>query len=246
MSDTEARELERQVFKTMAVLEQFEQLLARFEAFLQTIEDKGIKAELDVHVSTLKSLVNVLDTDGVPLDGTEGAMGGYPYRTIIERLGISGELLRARGQSGMTLKKLSEMYGVGKETLSRFFRAYDEAKPKERIRMQRISVFDTGQQLEDLCVTIKRNMARLEGANDDVNVKMIAEMRQTIQLAATFAEKMANAQRYQQFTSVVYEVLSSELPHRRTEILKKIQAAGMTPSTSVLLEAEVKSALPVE
>jgi hypothetical protein len=235
--------LEQEVFGALALIEQFEQLVVSLESFKHTLKGKA-KTEMELHLSTLKSLVNLLDEDGNSVDNTSAKMSGNLPTSEIERLGIGGELLRLR-QQGTTIKKLAEMYNLQSHQVSRFFKRYDQAKPKEKVRLQRTSVFDTTQQLEELMVVIRRQAARLEGVNDDVNVKVLGEWRQVIQLAAQLAEKMANAERFQQFTATVYEILATELPARRTEILKKISAVGHTKSNS-LLDVEVRPVLPEE
>jgi AcrR family transcriptional regulator len=211
------------VLDALAIIEQFELLLQNLKSFSQELSSSH-RLELNVHIETLKSLIEILDTSDTPFVNLKDSKPDG-FRSIVERLKIAGELIRLRGEPGTKTKDLAEMFGISEGTIIRFFRYYDSCKPSQQIKYQRISIFDTTQQLEQLAVTIQRNMARLEGHNDDVNVKYVAEMRQVIIAAAQLAEKMSNYEQYVQFKAAVESILLEELPHKRTEILNKIGKA---------------------
>ncbi|EKQ70429.1 hypothetical protein OsccyDRAFT_0716 [Leptolyngbyaceae cyanobacterium JSC-12] len=219
-------------YSSLAVIEQFEKLIANLSGLAQVLPDQ-YQSELEVHLTTLKSLVELLDVDGVMLPDGLKLTGALP-RSIIERLGAGGELIRLRAERKHTLAELSTQFGISEPTIRRFFKIYENASKKEQIRMRRTSIFDTTQQLEDLAVVIQRGIARLEGGNDEVGVKFIGEMRQLIELATKFAEKMANYERMTRLQEVIAEILINELPHKKVEILKKIRAASISASSSLL------------
>lgn len=221
----------------MAVIEQFENLVANLSEFMQTLP-QGQQQELDVHITTLKSLIEVLNEDGI----INGSVLTKVGRSKIERLQIGGELLKRRSQ--YTVAELASMYSLAPETIRRFFRQYENARPKEKVQMERTSIMDSAAQMEQLAIVIQRNMARLEGANDDVNVKFVGEMSKLIALSIQYAEKMAQFERMRRLEELIAEVLMDELPHKRTEILRRIGAAGNNVTTrSILKQATVDAEL---
>lgn len=227
---------EAELLSALAIIEQFELLHSRYVTLEEKLSGRN-KKELEACNGMLAALIEAIDQSNSPIEVLrENPLGGRQWQSIIQRMQISSELIRMRGEPGMSIAKLSEIFAVAPGTISRFFRYYDKAKPSEKIRMQRASIFDSAEQLEELSVTIQRNMARLEGVNDEVNVKLIAELRQTIQLAALLTEKMANYQRYNAFMQAVYDILKEELPQRRNEILARISSAGVINSTQKILK----------
>lgn len=230
-------EINQNVYNSMAVLEQFELLVSDLESYCMALPASSHKDELLLHVQTLKTLVELIDIDGSTVSSTEKLSGNLP-KSKIERYGMGGELIRLR-REGKTLQELSVQTGFNTRTISRFFKLYDEALPKRKLEMQRASIFDSAQQMEDLSALIHRSMARLEGANDEVNVKYVGELRQLIELAMNYAEKMANYEKFERLKQVTVEILLAELPQRRVEILQKI-STSFAVSPQVLAEAEVE------
>lgn len=214
-----------EVNQAVALIEQFELLGEDLKGFVEALPTK-YKDEGEVYCKKYNSLLSILDSDvSDEFDVlAEKDLSGIQSKSIIERFGISDELIRLR-KDGKTINELALTFRIATGTISRFFRYYDKLKPTEKKKLQRRSVFNTIDELEELAVMIKRNIARLEGQDDEVNVRLIGELRQTIIAAASLAEKMANHERFEKFTQAVIRVLSDELPAKRTIILKEIQGS---------------------
>lgn len=225
----------KEVHEAISLIEQFELLAENLEQFSASLPTK-YKLEGQTYAQNLNTLLAALDTDEADqFDNlAEGKLSGVKTSSIIERLGVSQELIRLR-KNGKTIAELSLTFNLSSGAISRFFRYFDKLKPIEKSKLQKRSIFNTIDELEELAIIIKRNIARLEGQDDEVNSRLISELRQTIVAAANLSEKMANQDRYQKFTQAVIRVLVDELPSKRTTILKEIQSAHGLSSNAGLL-----------
>ena len=213
-----------EVNQAVALIEQFEILQENLSGFFDSLPTQ-YQNEASTHLNTLETLLSILDSDlADEFDSLSNSkLSGRLPKSSIERLGISQELIRLR-KKGKTISELANSFKIAPKTISNFFKSYDKMKPSDKAKVQKRSVFDTVHELEELAVLIKRNIARLEGQDDEVNVRLIGELRQTIIAASTLAEKMANHEQYQKFTDLVIRVLVDELPGKRKEILTKVQS----------------------
>ena len=223
-----------EVNQAVALIEQFEILQENLTDFVRTLPAK-YKDEAEVHLTTFNTLFSILDTDLAEEFGSLSStkLSGRSPKSTIERLGVSQELIRMRKQ-GKTIAELALVFKLSPKTISHFFRKYDQLKPSDKAKVQKRSVFNTIDEFEELAIIIKRNLVRLEAQNDEVNVKLIGELRQTIVAASNLAERMANHERYQKFTEAVINVLMDELPSKRTVILRQIQAVHGRSTQNVL------------
>lgn len=180
--------------------------------------------ELKVLSDTVKSIVNILDTEAAPIEIYNNIeLGNRLNVSIIDKLGIGGEVVRLRKQ-GHTIAQIAAQFKLDTTTISRFFKYYDKQSTKAKLKYEGRSVFETTERLEELQTIILRNIHRLEGDKDDVAVKYVTELRQTLALAVNITEKMANAKALDELKELVVTVLTSELPHRRKEILLQLKS----------------------
>lgn len=222
-SGPEVRYSDDDLNAALAFVEEFVDLVEGFKQLGEKLSGDD-KNHLSVLTAKLETLVQILDTERIPIPLVrENKLAGNQYRSVIEKLGLAGELIRLR-QGKWTVKRICEHFDLAPRTVSRFFQYYDSMKPTEKVKYARKSVFDSTERLEELQVMILRQIARLEGSDDDIAVKYVSELRQTIQLAVTVSEKIANYQRYQSFTQLVSEILLQEIPpERRLAVLGKIE-----------------------
>jgi transposase-like protein len=192
---------------------------------------------LGVYINNLKLLIELLDTGDTPFVNLKDN-SKVNSKSVIDRLGIAGELLKLRGEPGQTISSIAKHFGLPENTVKRFFKYYDSSKPSIQTKLRRTSIFDTATQLENLAVIIQRNMARLEASDDATNAKFVAEMREIIKLASVFAKEMSNYEQFNRMKQIVFDILLRELPARRTEILQKIEEANNNP-----LLAKVESSI---
>lgn len=183
-----------------------------------------LHTELSLVSQRLDSVIAILDAEAAPIEIlADTPLSSNRFISIIDKLGIGNEIVALRKQ-GSTIKELSAMYKLSTATIQRFFKYYDSQSATKKSRYNTSSVFDTVERLEELQTIILRNLHRLEGNNDEVAVKYISELRQTLALAVSVSEKLANAKAFQELKELVATILMSELPHRRKEIVSKIKS----------------------
>lgn len=201
--------------KAPTVWEQMLQLVQDLQDFFVELPEEHAE-EAEEHLQRLKVLVSLLDKNSSEML----VAGPAPRRARnkIERLGLGNEMLRLRPR--MTLQELGEHFGISTHSVSRFFQQYDKMTATERSKVRRNSVFDTFERLEELSAMIYRQLAILD-AQPETHVKYIAELRQTLDLAARLSKDLYTIRKYEQFKSAVVEVLLTELPHRRAELQQK-------------------------
>jgi predicted transcriptional regulator len=234
------KDIIEEVYNSMAVIEQLEELVNSLTEFSGVLTPDQ-RSELGIYVSKLKSVIEVIDMQDEVLSVNSPKLSGRLVTPQVARLKLGGEIIRLREREHKNQTEIAEILGITKYMVSRFFKYFDKASPREKLQLRRTSIFDTVEQLENLNSLIQRTLARLEANNDEINVKVIGEQRQLIQLAANYAEKMANYQRYTAFMETVYEILRAELPDKQAEILKKLSAARSMTSTNTMIEAEAES-----
>lgn len=200
--------------KALNLWEYMQSLLEGLEDYIETLPASH-KEEGQHHLKSFQQLADLLDTDTTftPLHGSIA----FPTSKI-ERLGIGGEIVRLRTR--MTLQELADKFNLTAPTVSRFLKRYDKMKASEKSQVRRHSVFDIFDRLEELSAMIYRQLAALEN-QPETHVKYIAELRQTLDLAARLAKELYTIRKYEQFKSAVVEVLLSELPERRRELQQR-------------------------
>jgi len=218
---------------SLAFIEEFLSLKNNFALFAARVREQlspEQRVELDLYNHTIATLVDILDTQTSPIKIVPNEAISKK-QSLVTRLGIGGELIKMRKQ-GMTLTAIGKTFAIDPTTVSRFFKYYDKLKPSEQINYQRNSVFDVTERLQDLFNIINRQIARLEGTNDDIAQRYTSELRQTLALGVQITEKFNVYKKmtteHEEFKHLVFEVLADELPHKRTQILKKITEAKLS------------------
>lgn len=213
----------------LGIVEELVETSSELKKFFTRLKLTGeLQTEALALSSKLESLVNLIDENSIPIPALDKGLLSPRHKGIIERLGIGSELIRLREHENKTIAEIAALHNLCPQTVSRFFKYYASLKPSQQVKVRKSSVFDTTERLEDLMTMIMSQLARLQGSNDEVAVRYTDQLRQTIQMAAQLTEKMTNYAAYQTFTKSVVEILLTELPGRRNEILSKIQVIGKT------------------
>lgn len=187
-------------------------------------------------IRDLEQIAKVVSESFNPVDLSDNAnLAGYVFKSKIYELGIASEIIRLR-ETGNTINAIAGQYNLSAATINRFLKHYDSMSQLTKAKIKASSVMNTTERLEDLMAMILRQLHRLEGVDDEVHVKYIGELRQTLGLAAQVSEKIATYKAYQQFRHSVQEILCSELPDRRLEIINKLKT---------LQESNTLNALPI-
>jgi len=214
----------------LSLIEQFVELKDRLIE-VKDMAPASIKQELEYIIQDYDSLVNIIDSETSPVEIIQTAtLSGNLRKSKVERLGIGGELVRLRNEEKITIKELSERFGISDQVISRFFRYYDSLRPSDKSKYNKKSVLEVTERIEELQTIILRNINRLEGLNDAVAVKYTGELRQTLELAMNLAEKIneekERRREYEEFKQAVYEILVDELPEKQAKILDRIKSVS--------------------
>lgn len=207
-------------------------LLESLESLIECLNDRvksSVVGEENLNVildltSRIESTLTIITENINPVELADKArISGRRYVSIIHTLGISGEVIRCR-ERGETVADIASKFSIHPSTVSRYLKYYDKLSKAKQSKIKANSVMNTTERLEDIMNMCLRQLHRLEGLNDDVHVKYIGELRQTIGLAAQVSEKIATYKAYEQFKQTVEEILLSELPERRMEIVRKLKS----------------------
>jgi hypothetical protein len=224
-NDGYSPEQEQAATAALGIIEHFEQCAEYLEDFVNTLPPK-LQSEGQLHVTKLKNLVSLLDTDAGCLPLTGGKPDGSnvkelrELRSVITRQKCGREIIQMR-QRGDTLNDICKTFNISYLTLKRFLNFYDNAKPKDKLTLRRQSVFNTTEQLEELCTNIQRQMARLEGLDDGNHVKYVSEMRQTIELTIKVLDRVSQYNQWRRLAEEIANQLADEYPARRREIMDR-------------------------
>ncbi len=217
----------------LGLIEQLENLVSDLREFGLTIPALA-RSELEVLVERLSAVAKLLDDDENLPDLIKGLQLSGRVASKVDRLKLGGEIVRLREVGRATNAEIAQQLGIGEQTVGRFLRFYDQCKPSEKARYQRSSIFDTTNQYEDLAAMIWRQLARLENLDNENHVRYISELRQLIKAAEQWMEKINQANKIEELRMAVAEILASELPHRRAEILQRFATIGLQGLPSVV------------
>lgn len=231
-------DIDKKVSGSLGLLERLEDNLSILEDCCRFISEGDTRTLADNTLVETKQILSIFEESFNPLElADQAALSGYTFRSKIYQLGIASEIIRLR-EAGNGMRSIANSFNVSETAVARFLKHYDSLSAVAKAKIKTSSVMNTTDRLEDLMTMILRQLHRLEGVNDDVHVKYIGELRQTLGLAAQVSEKIATYKAYQNFREAVQTILVTELPERRLEIIKKLkslQGAGDTSSQALPL-----------
>lgn len=196
---------------------------------------KHIKGEYEEDIKVILNKINVLVE---ALEGTEdeevvnkylkGAedLGKTLPKTKIERLGYSKEIITLLSR-GETVVDIARRLSLTESSVKNFKKMYLAAKPIERIRIRKRSVFDIATNYEELGSMLYRSLAKLELIDPEHHVKYISEYRQLLVLADKFIKENTAKQKLEELGMLVKEVLISEMPEKRHYIINRLKEIGI-------------------
>jgi transcriptional regulator with XRE-family HTH domain len=215
----------QQADQALAIIEQFESLLEDLEAFVETLP-KDHYQEGEVLLKKLQSLYQVINIDANHIDPLEEPI--QKKRSKIERYRLASEVVRLAEEEGFYQKDIANRLGLSRSLVSKFLHQYENAKPSERAKWRRYSIFDTADQLEKLAATINRELARYQGEDGAIHVKYIDQMRQLIKESQQWMDKVSEQQKLEEIVRKVTEILSEECPsaEQQARIAQKFEQIG--------------------
>lgn len=220
---------------SLAIIERLEDTIESIGNYVELNIPEDTKREyLETRINELKQLAKIISNSFNPIEISDNVnLSGLTFKSKIYELGIAAEIIRLR-ESGATITQIAKSFSLTDYMVSRFLKHYDSLSKVAKAKVKTESVMNTTERLEDLMTMILRQLHRLEGVDDEVHVKYIGELRQTLGLAAQISEKITTYQSYQSFMLKVKELLISELPERRLEIIGKLKALQEDPILKAL------------
>lgn len=217
-------DIEKKINSSLGLLEKLEDNVTILEDCTKFITDSSTRTLAENVIAEMKQLLTIFEGSFNPLELADQVnLAGYSFKSKIYQLGIASEIVRLR-EAGNSLANIANSFSISTSAVTRFLSHYDNLSAVAKAKVKTSSVMNTTDRLEDLMTMILRQLHRLEGVNDDVHVKYIGELRQTLGLAAQVSEKIATYKSYQSFREAVQTILISELPDRRLEIIKKLKS----------------------
>jgi hypothetical protein len=209
-----------QALELLSITEQLKQCSDQLGLLEGTLE--GAKRTAAAAIKTrLEGIITSLEVDdsaSALLQRQNEAIAPTRVVSKIEMLNLEGEVVRLSYGLGRNAKEIAELFGLKPREVSQFLKYYQRCAPAKRAKLSRASIFDSKSQLEELATTILRQLNTLEGADNELHVQYVREMRMTIEQATKLTERMLNYSVYENLVGKVREILVSELPHRQVEI----------------------------
>jgi hypothetical protein len=220
---------------SLGIVERLEDTINSISKYIELNIAEDVSREyLLERTKELKQLEKIISNSFNPLEISDNAkVSGITFKSKIYELGIAAEIVRLR-ENGATINEIAKSFSLDHSVISRFLKHFDTLSKVSKAKIKTESVMNTTERLEDLMSMILRQLHRLEGVDDEVHVKYIGELRQTLGLAAQISEKITTYQSYQDFMHKVKELLISELPERRLEIIGKLKALQEDPILKAL------------
>lgn len=224
---TDENQALQQADTALAIIEQFEAAINDLESFInelpQIYYDEG-----QPMLQRLKSLYETVDLNvGSGIDTLDYNVKSA--RSKIERRRLSSEVVRMSEKQGLTNEEIAERIGdISKDTVGKFLREYRKAKPSERARIRRTSIFDTYDQLEKLAAMIYRELARWEGQDGDVHVKYVKELRELIKESHQWMDRVSEREKLEEIAMTVQDVIFEYVPaENQKKVVERFETLGL-------------------
>jgi transcriptional regulator with XRE-family HTH domain len=228
LEPNEHTQAQQKALDTLSFIELIENLISNLKAFFQMLP-KELRIEAQTHLGSLEAIYEAINDDSFDigmLGMTNSLSKMYPSK--IQRMGIASQLVAMREEGKYTIAELSERFGISTSTVSSFFQAYDVAKPAQKARMSKNSVYDIQDNMENLHAMLLRTISRFE-LDGDINNKNLSEYRQLITLAHKQLKDITAAEKFDRLAILIEEVLLQHcLPESRQHIMLEFQRLGLS------------------
>lgn len=144
-------------------------------------------------------------------------------RNIIDKLGLGPEVLRL-SKAGLTYGDISVQLSLDKSTISEWLTRYNRMTPEDRKPIEARSIFNLAERLQETYAELISTLEDVKLAGDnDIKVKVIAEMRQQQKFALEIMDKLETMKQNERFKDIVLDLLDQEAPGIKAKALRKLQ-----------------------
>jgi hypothetical protein len=212
----------------LAILEQLKSCIKDMSS-LEDLVDREYRSDIKTIKSRLESLYHVIDEADAPID-TLGNKEAIP-RSKIMRMGLNKEIITLY-QRGVSIAEIARRFDLSVPTVQSFCRFYDNAKPSQRTAVQRWSIMDTAERMEELGALIYNQLARLT-ADPNTQVKFVTEQIKLIKQAQEFVQSWKFKDQIERTQMLIKEIFLDELkdsPQIREKVLRRFNELGIRGS----------------
>jgi transcriptional regulator with XRE-family HTH domain len=224
----EGHQAQQRALEAVSFIELLENLLRDLKTFSDSLPQE-YRYEANVHTASLTAIVeavNAEDFDVQHLGMTTSLSKMYPSK--VQRMGIAGQLIAMREEGKYSLQEISERFGISRSTVSAFYQAYDAAKPSQKAKMSKNSIYDIQDNMENLHGMLLRTISRFE-LDGDITNKNLSEYRQLLALAHKQLKDISTAEKFDKLAVLIEEVLLQHcLPDSRQYIMSEFQRLGLS------------------
>jgi AraC-like DNA-binding protein len=228
LEQNEQHSAQIKALEAVSFIELIENLIRDFKAFCASLP-REYAVEGRVHLASLQAIyesINDEEFDVSAFGMTKSLSTMYPSK--IQRMGIASQLVSMREEGKYSLDEISERFGISRHTVSSFFHAYDAAKPSQKVRMSKNSVYDIQDNMENLHAMLLRTISRFE-LDGDITNKNLSEYRQLLALAHKQLKDISAAEKFDKLAVLIEEVLLQHcLPESRQHIMTEFQRMGLS------------------
>lgn len=223
--NTEALEKANQA---LAIIEQFETICDQLDELTETValKDKASVVAIAARARALLKVIDESDSEAVLALVNEDTKLSQLTTSKIEKLGISGELIRMRLENKMPIETIARKYHLSNETVMRFLKIYDRSTPLEKAKIRSRSIMDYINNWEEIGAMIYRMLHRLEN-DPEHHVKYLAELRQLTKDIEKFQSRHTAQQQIEQIKATLTEILIDIVPEKRALIRERLGLVGI-------------------
>lgn len=230
-------EAEERALKALSFLEQLETWIRDYKPFKESLPPE-YRFEADVFEAKIKGLYEMLANGD---EGAEDVIGQAKKLSDlapskIQRMGIAKQLIKLRQEQKFSIKDLAARFNISTNTISAFFKSYDNAKPEEKRNIAKNSIYNIQENMENLHAHVLRAIARHE-LDGDINAKNLAEYRQLIQLASKQMQEFNNARKFERLAVTIEEILLRHCTKESQDLIiaefQQLGLGGFIESTTV-------------
>lgn len=210
--------------KSLALIEQLEAVLDDMESFINELP-KLYYQEGKPILERLKGFYEILNIDSTNIDALD--LNWKPLKSKIERRRLSHEIIRLSEEEGLSHQAIADKVDLSRSTIQKFVKQYQQAKPSEKAKQRKDSIFQTYDQLERLSTLIYRELARYEGQDGNIHVKYIEQLRKLITEANQWMDRASERQKLEEIAMIVREVLTECTEDQEKLIAQRFEEIGL-------------------
>lgn len=227
-SPNESLSAAQSALDVVAFYEELEGIVRDLEGFIKNLNREDRVEGLTIHarLNSLCEAIGIGDVQEITRGTATQLSTAYPSK--IKRLGVANQIVEMVQQKNISKEEIANRFGLSKDTITRFLKAYDAATPKEQAKLRKSSVYDIQTNMESLHAMMLRAISRFE-LDGEINARNLSEYRQLLTLAQKQLHEMNTNKKLDELASLIEEVLLVHcLPESRPKVISEFQRIGLS------------------